>query len=131
MTEQAPRQRKTLHCGTVTLFGWTNVGKSTLLNRLIGAKLAAVADVAQTTRNRITGVLSLKHKGQIVFVDTPGLHKPHYSMNRAMVHLARQALERGLRDLAENPPEHPGRALAVVGRTAPEVILACQNGPGR
>ena len=51
--------------------------------------------------------------------------------SRRMLYLARQALERGLRDLAEDPPEYPGRALAVVGRTAPEVILACQNGPGR
>ena len=81
-----------LHCGMVTLFGWTNVGKSTLLNQLVGTKLAAVADVAQTTRNRITGVLNRQGRGQIVFVDTPGLHRPQYRMNRQMVHLARQSL---------------------------------------
>ena len=71
--------------GTVTLVGWTNVGKSTLLNRLVGTKLAAVADVAQTTRHRIRGALWNPDRGQIVFVDTPGIHRPRYRMNHAMV----------------------------------------------
>lgn len=70
--------------GSVALLGWTNVGKSTLLNRLVGDKLAAVADVAQTTRKNLRGVLHLPG-GQIAFVDTPGLHRPKYRMNRAMV----------------------------------------------
>jgi GTPase len=78
--------------GHVALAGWTNVGKSTLLNRLIGEKIAAVADVPQTTRHRITGVLSLPGRGQIVFVDTPGFHHPRERMNRAMVGAAREAL---------------------------------------
>jgi GTP-binding protein Era len=76
----------------VALVGWTNVGKSTLLNRLVGDKIAAVADVAQTTRWSIRGVLHVGGKGQIVFVDTPGLHRPRYAMNRAMVALARRAI---------------------------------------
>jgi GTP-binding protein Era len=76
----------------VALAGWTNVGKSTLLNRLIGEKVAAVSPVAQTTRNRITGVLSLGDSGQIVFLDTPGFHRPKYRMNRAMVQVARETL---------------------------------------
>jgi GTP-binding protein Era len=76
----------------VALAGWTNVGKSTLLNRLVGEKIAAVADVPQTTRHRITGVLSLAERGQIVFVDTPGFHHPRERMNRAMVGAAREAL---------------------------------------
>ena len=79
-------------CGTVALLGWTNVGKSTLLNRLVGAKIAAVADVAQTTRHRITGVHLDGKRGQIAFVDTPGLHRPRYRMNRRMVETARQAI---------------------------------------
>ena len=78
--------------GHVALAGWTNVGKSTLLNRLIGEKIAAVADVPQTTRHRITGVLSLPGRGQIVFVDTPGFHHPRERMNRAMIGAAREAL---------------------------------------
>jgi len=78
--------------GFVALVGWTNVGKSTLLNRLVGTKLAAVADVAQTTRRRIQGARTLPGRGQIVFVDTPGLHDPRHGMNRAMVEAVRHAL---------------------------------------
>jgi GTP-binding protein Era len=74
-----------IRAGVVALFGWTNVGKSTLLNRLVGEKLAAVADVAQTTRFRITGVLNVADRGQIVFVDTPGFHEPRSKMNRSMM----------------------------------------------
>ena len=82
----------TFKSGHVAIAGWTNVGKSTLLNRLVGEKIAAVADVPQTTRHRITGVLSLPGRGQIVFVDTPGFHHPRERMNRAMVGAAREAL---------------------------------------
>jgi len=71
--------------GFVALVGWTNVGKSTLLNRLVGVKLAAVGDVAQTTRQSIHGARTIPGRGQIIFVDTPGLHKPRHRMNRAMV----------------------------------------------
>jgi GTPase len=78
--------------GFVTLAGWTNVGKSTLLNRLVGEKLAAVSAVAQTTRRRVTGALQLPGRGQVVFVDTPGFHAPKHRMNRAMVETARRAL---------------------------------------
>jgi GTP-binding protein Era len=78
--------------GTVALIGWTNVGKSTLLNRLVGVKIAAVADSAQTTRNRITGVRNVESGGQLVFVDTPGWHQPRHRMNRRMVELTRATL---------------------------------------
>jgi len=84
--------KRVFRAGTVALFGWTNVGKSTLLNRLVGDKIAAVADVAQTTRRRITGVLNVPGRGQIAFVDTPGLHRPRNAMNRAMVEAARGAI---------------------------------------
>ena len=78
--------------GMVTIAGWTNVGKSTLLNRLVGEKLAAVSPVAQTTRHRILGVLHLEGRGQVAFADTPGLHEPRHRMNRAMVEIACQSL---------------------------------------
>ncbi len=81
-----------MRSGLVSIVGWTNVGKSTLLNRLIGEKLAAVADVPQTTRNRITGVRTFAGRAQAVFLDTPGFHRPRSRMNRAMVEIARQSL---------------------------------------
>src|SRR5215510_9965320 len=78
-------------CGIVTLAGRPNAGKSTLLNRLVGEKIAIVSDKPQTTRNRITGVLS-HPEGQIAFVDTPGIHKPGYEMNRRMMAITVDAL---------------------------------------
>src|SRR5215470_6573167 len=78
-------------CGFVTLAGRPNAGKSTLLNKLIGQKIAIVSDKPQTTRNRITGVLS-HAQGQIAFVDTPGIHKPGYEMNRRMMAVTVDAL---------------------------------------
>ncbi|HET9481562.1 MAG TPA: GTPase, partial [Candidatus Polarisedimenticolia bacterium] len=70
--------------GIVTVVGRPNVGKSTLVNLLVGHKVSIVADVAQTTRNRIRGILSLP-EGQLVLVDTPGIHRPQHEMNRRMV----------------------------------------------
>jgi GTP-binding protein Era len=82
----------TTRSGFAALVGWTNVGKSTLLNRLVGEKVAAVADAPQTTRNRIVGVRTLDDRAQAVFVDTPGFHRPRHRMNRAMIETARQSL---------------------------------------
>ncbi|HXV76273.1 MAG TPA: GTPase Era [Candidatus Polarisedimenticolaceae bacterium] len=79
--------------GFAALVGWTNVGKSTLLNRLVGVRLAAVADVAQTTRQRIQGATTIAGRGQIVFVDTPGIHQPRHRLNRAMVETVHRAVE--------------------------------------
>lgn len=79
-------------CGTVALLGCPNVGKSTLINRLIGAKIAIVTPKPQTTRHKILGILS-EESCQIVFVDTPGIHKAKTRMNRAMVRAAFAAAE--------------------------------------
>jgi GTPase len=73
--------------GFVSLAGRPNAGKSTLLNRIIGEKLAIVSDKPQTTRNRILGVKNYEG-GQIVFVDTPGIHRPLHRMNVRMVDTA-------------------------------------------
>jgi GTP-binding protein Era len=70
--------------GTVAILGRPNVGKSTLLNRIVGEKLAIVTPKPQTTRNRITGVYN-GDRGQIVFVDTPGVHGARKGLNRFMV----------------------------------------------
>jgi len=91
------------HSGFVCIFGRPNAGKSTLLNALVGEKLAIVSPKPQTTRNRILGILQItklqvpKQKGrpggQIVLIDTPGVHKPDSSLGRKMMTEVRQALE--------------------------------------
>jgi GTP-binding protein Era len=77
--------------GFVALVGRPNAGKSTLLNRLVGQKLAIVSDKPQTTRNRITGVRNYPD-AQVVFVDTPGVHRPLHRLNVRMVDAALDAL---------------------------------------
>src|SRR5256885_9091970 len=77
--------------GTVAILGRPNVGKSTLLNRIVGEKLAIVTPKPQTTRNRIVGVWN-GEGGQIVFVDTPGVHGARKGLNRYMVGEAMAAI---------------------------------------
>lgn len=78
--------------GFVSLLGRPNAGKSTLLNAMVGAKLAIVADKPQTTRTTIQGVLTLEN-AQIVFVDTPGIHRSDSTFNRRMMETVRSALD--------------------------------------
>ena len=80
-----------LHSGYVALIGRPNAGKSTLLNRLVGQKIAAVSDKPQTTRFKIQGVIT-RPGGQIVLVDTPGVHQPGYELNRRMMAAVQDAL---------------------------------------
>jgi len=78
--------------GFVALAGRPNVGKSTLLNRLVGSKIAITAAAPQTTRTRVQGVLT-RPDAQIVFVDTPGIHDPRHRLGERMVAEAREALK--------------------------------------
>ncbi len=80
-----------MRAGFVTIVGRPNVGKSTLLNRLVGQKVAIVTEKPQTTRNRILAVANTE-SSQMVFFDTPGIHKPKHEMNRRMVELAVRSL---------------------------------------
>ncbi len=80
-----------MRCGTIALIGRPNAGKSTLLNRIVGQKLAIVSDKPQTTRTRIVGVKQYPD-AQAVFVDTPGIHKPTHRLNARMVDTALDAM---------------------------------------
>jgi GTPase len=73
--------------GFISIVGRPNVGKSTLLNALLGEKIAIISDKPQTTRNRILGIVTLP-SAQMVFMDTPGIHKPMHRMNEVMVKTA-------------------------------------------
>lgn len=73
--------------GFIAIIGRPNVGKSTLLNRLLGEKISIISDKPQTTRNRIKGILT-QSDAQMIFIDTPGIHKPLYRMNELMVQAA-------------------------------------------
>jgi GTP-binding protein Era len=77
--------------GFVSIIGRPNVGKSTLLNSIIGEKIVITSDKPQTTRNRIQGIHNIPG-GQIVFIDTPGIHSGHSRLNRSMVDVARSAI---------------------------------------
>lgn len=83
--------REDYRSGFVTLIGRPNVGKSTLMNYLVGQKIAITSKKPQTTRNRIQTVLTTE-EGQIVFVDTPGIHKAKNKLGEYMVNVARQTL---------------------------------------
>ena len=86
------KQKGAFRSGFVAIVGRPNAGKSTLLNRLVGQKVAIVTSKPQTTRNRIQGILT-RPEGQIVFIDTPGLHSPDSALGRQMMHEVAAALE--------------------------------------
>ena len=85
-----PTQKTTRHCAVIGVVGRTNVGKSSLVNQLVGEKVSIVSPVVQTTRNTIRGVLT-NAQGQLVFVDTPGLHKAGSTLGTLMNRMARHA----------------------------------------
>lgn len=113
--------------GFVSIIGRPNAGKSTLLNRLIGSKVAIVADKPQTTRTSIQGVVTMDG-AQVIFVDTPGIHRPDSTFNRRMMDTVRAAVED--RDLLlylvdASVPFQPAEqeALELIGNIKAPVLL--------
>jgi GTPase len=81
-----------IRCGIIAIVGRANVGKSTLLNRILDEKVSIVSPIAQTTRNLIRGILT-EPRGQLVFLDTPGVHKATHDLGRLMNQIARVSIE--------------------------------------
>ncbi len=84
MMNTIPTPPEGFKSGFVAIIGRPNVGKSTLMNQLVGQKIAITSPVAQTTRNRLRGILTVP-TAQIIFVDTPGIHKPHHELGKVLV----------------------------------------------
>ncbi len=97
----------TFHSGYVSLIGRPNVGKSTLLNTILGEKVAIVTPKPQTTRNRLVGIKTLPG-AQIIFIDTPGIHKPRHKLGELMVREAQESSREVDLILFMVEPEAPG-----------------------
>ena len=114
--------------GFAAIVGRPNAGKSTLLNALVGEKVSIVTAVAQTTRNRILGIVN-RPEAQVVFMDTPGIHKPLSRLSEQMMAFVRQALEeRDVAVLIVDASEPFGKGdefvLELVKQYSPRTILA-------
>src|SRR5216684_6988355 len=119
--------------GFVSIVVRPNAGKSTLLNALVGEKIAIVTEKPQTTRTRIQGMVNVKAQkgrlaGQIVFIDTPGVHKPDSRLNRKMMQEIHAALESRdivllIVDATERFGEADEQVLELVKRTGAPVFL--------
>jgi len=106
--------------GFIAIIGRPNVGKSTLVNALLGQKIAAVSPKPQTTRKRQLGILTTENV-QLVFVDTPGMHIPHHKLGRFLNQEAEEALEGvdvilWLVDVSVRPTEEDGQIASLLGR---------------
>jgi GTPase len=91
-TDHKNKENLSFRSGYIAIIGRPNVGKSTLLNRILGEKVAIVSPKPQTTRNRITGIRTTD-SSQIIFLDTPGIHQGHSLMNRRLMDTALQTLD--------------------------------------
>lgn len=91
MERNTDKKEKEFRSGYVSIIGRPNVGKSTLMNAILGEKIAIVTPKPQTTRNKIIGIHNLPYS-QIIFIDTPGIHKPKHRLGEAMIKTAREAL---------------------------------------
>lgn len=123
-----PKSKKTkFHAGAATIVGLPNAGKSTLLNAIVGEKIAIVTAKAQTTRTALNGVWTSEHS-QIVFVDTPGLHKSDTVINRRMMQAVRASLDAidvvvFVVDAKRKTSEEDAQAVDLVKKPGLPVIL--------
>lgn len=113
--------------GFVAILGKPNVGKSTLVNALVGEKVAIVSARPQTTRTKILGVLT-KPDAQVVFIDTPGVHQPRHQLGQAMMEAVRQAVPDAdvvvlLVDVSRLPTDEDRAAVALVSGAKPPRLL--------
>ncbi len=106
-------KQKAFRSGYVSIMGRPNVGKSTLLNTILGEKISIVTSRPQTTRKRIMGIRTTENS-QIVFIDTPGLHKPHHPLGEFMVKEAKEALKDVDLILFMVEPRFPGHADVLI-----------------
>ncbi len=121
---------ETFRTGTVALIGKPNVGKSTLLNRMVGQKVSIVSDKPQTTRRRVLGIA--RGEGyEIAFLDTPGIHHAHTRLSKAMIDQARRSLaEVDLIVVVVDGGHHPGerdKEIARLVQETPTSRLLCLN----
>ena len=119
-------EMKKFRSGFVTIVGRPNVGKSTLMNALVGEKVAIVSNRPQTTRNRIMGVMT-RDDWQMVFLDTPGIHTPRTKLGNYMMQSVREAMDGmdGMMVLVDATAigEHD-RAIVRVSASRPSPVLA-------
>jgi GTP-binding protein Era len=136
--EMAPSAPAATKAGFVGLIGRPNVGKSTLMNRLLGRKLAITANKPQTTRNRLLGIRTEGHE-QVIFIDTPGIHESDKIMNRKMVGYAVETLRETdlnlmlvepLRENQHDLPDGDRLVLAHLQDRTSETILAVNKVDG-
>jgi GTP-binding protein Era len=129
MNSQTPNpESRTTRCGFIALIGAPNAGKSTLLNRMVGAKVAIVTPKAQTTRNRVTGVC-VSSASQLVFLDVPGVFNATQKFEAAMVASAWQAGREAdvvlyLHDARKKPSEETEQFVDRVKQSGKPIVLA-------